>query len=185
MKELGQLAGFRIAVVPAETDNEIDQNSTAQEIVDCPSVRMVALTDYFQDQNDEVLPESHWSFLLYQNKEGNFSDVTGCNIPGIHQGLKVGKVMMKLKLASVGNPDFNQDPNQPMWSCEPNKEVEVESFKEASRVCRKFIDDNNLGGGNWHGGQVYVDGNQVASVSYNGRIWDMEGMEIKASNECC
>lgn len=79
---------------------------------------------------------------------------------------------MKVKLASVGNPDFGQDPNRPMWGCEKNRTVTVASYKEASEVCSKFINDNDLGGGNWTGGEIYDDKNKViAHVSYNGRVW--------------
>lgn len=49
----------------------------------------------------------------------------------------------------------------------------VRSLEEAITVCRNFIDDNELGGGNWSGGQVsLVNGTPVAYISYNGRIWD-------------
>jgi len=78
---------------------------------------------------------------------------------------------MKVSLSSVGNPDFGQDPNHPLFGCQKDKTVEVNSFKEASDVCKKFIDDNDLGSGNWSGGAVYEDKKQVAYVSYNGRVW--------------
>ncbi len=82
---------------------------------------------------------------------------------------------LKVTLASVGNPDFNQNPNQPMWGCEKNKTVKVESFKEASEACTKFIGDNDLGSGNWAGGQITDDsGKVIAHVSYNGRVWEGE-----------
>ena len=37
--------------------------------------------------------------------------------------------------------------------------------------CREFIDEHDLGGGNWSGGEVYEEGTLVARVSYNGRVW--------------
>ncbi len=74
-----------------------------------------------------------------------------------------------VRLASVGNPDLRQDPMRPISDC---KMVEVSSLAEASRVCRAYIVDNELGKGNWCGGQVHDgNGHQVARVSYNGRIW--------------
>lgn len=82
---------------------------------------------------------------------------------------------MFVKLSSVGNPDFGQDPNRPMYGCEKNKLVKVTSFKEASEKCKKFIDDNDLGSGNWSGGQIYGDDDKkvvIAHVSYNGRVWE-------------
>jgi hypothetical protein len=78
---------------------------------------------------------------------------------------------MKVQLSSIGNPDFNQNPNMTLFGCEPNKSVEVKTFKEASDVCTKFINDNDLGSGNWDGGQIFDGKKQVAYVSYNGRVW--------------
>jgi hypothetical protein len=81
---------------------------------------------------------------------------------------------MKVELKSAGNPDFGQDPNKPLYGCEPNKSIVVGSLKEAKRLCLKFIKDNNLGGGNWIGGKVSNGSRIIAYVSYNGRVWDKE-----------
>jgi len=81
----------------------------------------------------------------------------------------------RLQLASVGNPDFGQDPDAPYWMCEPDVMVDVETLEEASQRCRDFIRENELGCGHWAGGQVYYDGEQIAYISYNGRVWkDLE-----------
>lgn len=83
--------------------------------------------------------------------------------------------MMTVKLSSVGNPDFRQDPNA---SQSPAKTVRVLTLKGAGRVCQSYIADWNLGGGNWTGGQVYKGKKQIARISYNGRIWDLNDKEI-------
>jgi hypothetical protein len=78
---------------------------------------------------------------------------------------------MIVKLSHGPNPDIMSGG---YWSQPVDhgvQEIEVEDFAEASRVCREYIERNNLGGGNWDGGQVMQDGMQVAKVSYNGRIW--------------
>lgn len=88
---------------------------------------------------------------------------------------------MKVKLASIGNPDFRQDPNQPLFGSESNKIVPVKSFKEASELCVKFIEDNDLGSGNWYGGEIYDDkGKVIAHVSYNGRVWEGQNWSTHA-----
>lgn len=84
--------------------------------------------------------------------------------------------MMTVKLSSCGNPDHGQNPND---SLSPKVSIEVATLKGASLVCLKYIARWNLGGGNWAGGQIYKDGKQVARVSYNGRVWDMNDEEIK------
>jgi len=85
----------------------------------------------------------------------------------------------RINLESVGNPDFNQNPNKPI---SPETYTVSGTFLNASLACRKYITYYELGGGNWVGGQVYDglnDDKQVAYVSYNGRVWDMNGKEIK------
>jgi len=72
---------LRVAVVPTETGNGIDQSSTVEEILACPETQLFAITDYFQAQNDSEIDLLHWSFLInIETKE----DLTGSNIEGIH-----------------------------------------------------------------------------------------------------
>lgn len=55
----------------------------------------------------------------------------------------------------------------------------VSSFGEASELARSFITMHDLGAGNWSGGQLFgLDGQRIGSVSYNGRVWGMDGVEI-------
>lgn len=76
--------------------------------------------------------------------------------------------MFKVKLAARGNPDFGQPSDMGIKS----HFVEVADLKAASDACMAFIRENNLGGGNWTGGEVKdAKGNLVARVSYNGRVW--------------
>lgn len=89
---------------------------------------------------------------------------------------------MKVTLSSVGNPDFRQDPTRPIYGCEPNKTVEVASYKEASEKCIEFITNNDLGSGNWSGGDILDEkGKVIAVVSYNGKVW--KGSTLTGSNE--
>lgn len=79
---------------------------------------------------------------------------------------------LKVELSSVGNPDFGQDPDRPLYGAKKNKKVSVSSFEEASEVVNKFIHENDLGSGNWSGGAIFENGKQIAHVSYNGRVWE-------------
>ena len=73
------LKNLRVAVIPTETGNGIDQNSTYEEIVACEETIYYSVPDYFKAQNDEELG-LHWSFLLDYEKK---VDITGCNTDGI------------------------------------------------------------------------------------------------------
>ena len=79
-----------------------------------------------------------------------------------------------VELKSIGNPDHGENPDQPMWGVE-NETVAANDLKHAAALCRDWIDENDLGGGNWDGGDILEDGQVVARVSYNGRIWDLDG----------
>jgi len=85
------LKDLRVAVVPTETGNGIDQSSTYEEIVACEETQYYSVPDYFKAQNDEELG-LHWSFLLDYNKK---VDCTGMNTDGIDynsKAIKIGKI---------------------------------------------------------------------------------------------
>lgn len=85
---------------------------------------------------------------------------------------------MLVSLSSVGNPDFGQDPNRPVPYVKDSLQI-IPDLSAAQRFCLSYIEENDLGGGNWSGGQVYTDENgmmqEVAQVSYNGRAWSTDG----------
>ncbi len=70
-------------------------------------------------------------------------------------------------LSSVGNPDYNQYApiSDPVLKS-------AESLREVRDLCLAYIEDCNLGGGNWPGG-IFGSGRLVLGhVSYNGRLWE-------------
>ncbi len=85
---------------------------------------------------------------------------------------------LTVKLSSCGNPDFQQNPNEPLYGCPTKVYAEVATLEGASLICLKYIAGWELGGGNWDGGQVYKGNKQIARVSYNGRVWDLNDKEI-------
>jgi hypothetical protein len=81
------------------------------------------------------------------------------------------KNIMKIRLEAKPNPDYEGTGDRRGYVNVKTKFIRCRNFKEASAICAQFCDDNNLGGGNWTGGQIFENGKQVAHVSYNGRIW--------------
>ena len=59
------------------------------------------------------------------------------------------------------------------------KTVEVKTFAEASKAISNYINKYNLTASCFDGGQIIENGKQIARVSYNGRVWDMNDNEIK------
>ena len=78
---------------------------------------------------------------------------------------------MNVKLEAKPNHDYDHSDYRALINIKAHT-VKVSSLREASQICRKFIDDNELGGGNWTGGDITDDeGDLIGYVSYNGRVW--------------
>lgn len=85
---------------------------------------------------------------------------------------------MIVKLKADPNPDFDKSDHRGHIRIRPQV-VEVADYNAASKVCRRFINEHDLGAGNWTGGDVIDGGALVARVSYDGRVWDTKNKEIE------
>jgi hypothetical protein len=85
--------------------------------------------------------------------------------------LTAPKGTYKVLLASIGNPDFGQDSRRSLPGV-PRQTLRVASLMDASTACRAYIEHYELGGGNWHGGEVKKGTTVIAQISYNGRAWE-------------
>lgn len=83
-------------------------------------------------------------------------------------------------LSAQGNIDHGRDPDEPI--CE-GRVVAVATSAMASRACQEFIAANYLGSGEWAGGQIYKDGQQIAEVAYNGRVLDGQCNDVEIEAE--
>lgn len=94
--------------------------------------------------------------------------------------------MYYVNLSHAKNPDICGGYHDSQQDAGKAKSVKCKTLQEAAQKCRAYIERNGLGGGNWTGGAVFFGSDrgcvpgmeQVATVSYNGRIWDMTGKEI-------
>ncbi|PPC99602.1 MAG: hypothetical protein CTY35_03425 [Methylotenera sp.] len=86
---------------------------------------------------------------------------------------------MQVLLAHANNPDIEEG----YWETPEDPPAAVlvncRSFEHASLICREYIVRNGLGAGNWTGGNVFENNEQIGYVSYNGRTWDMNHKEIQ------
>ena len=81
----------------------------------------------------------------------------------------------RVLLANRGNPDYGQDPDKPLPGSPADSYAPATSWAEASALCRRYINEHALGGGNWAGGRVEDgQGAYVARVAYNGRVFAPE-----------
>lgn len=79
--------------------------------------------------------------------------------------------MLRVVMMGMGNPDYGQSV---FTMVAPVQVAMVNDLAEASIVCRNYIAEHNLGGGNWRG-EIFDNAVElVAVVSYNGRVWSPE-----------
>ena len=77
--------------------------------------------------------------------------------------------MYTVVLSAHGNPDRRQNP----YECVAPFEVETcDTIKECQLRVREYIETWDIGGGNWTGGDVYLEGKYIGNISYNGRFWE-------------
>jgi hypothetical protein len=63
---------------------------------------------------------------------------------------------------------------------EAAKHVVVNSLEQAQRVVRIFIDNAGIGSSEFEGGQLRLDGKLIGRISYNGRAWHRDNVEMAA-----
>lgn len=80
-------------------------------------------------------------------------------------------MMYVVELKSVGNIDHGENPNMPVPGVLDQMLV-CSSIEDCQDCVRDYIEDNDLGAGNWAGGDVYEHlGKLIGHISYNGRYW--------------
>lgn len=75
--------------------------------------------------------------------------------------------MYTMRLRSVGNPDFGQ--YAPVSS---PKSVTGATLQELRSEAQTYIDENDLGGGNWVDPVVKLGAKVIGYFSYNLRFWE-------------
>jgi hypothetical protein len=77
----------------------------------------------------------------------------------------------EVELSAESNPDYEKSSYEGSINIKSHK-VKAKSIENARDIVVAFIMENDLGGGNWSGGNVYKNGKKIGHVSYNGRYWD-------------
>ena len=83
--------------------------------------------------------------------------------------------MYKILLQACGNPDHMENPYGNIVNGNAVRENQkiCDTIKECQLAAREYIEENDLGAGNWSGGFVFDENNnQVGYVSYNGKYWE-------------
>ena len=80
----------------------------------------------------------------------------------------------RVTLTAHGNIDHGENPYEMLFEPE---EAYADSIEECQKIVRDYINETDIGAGNWTGGKVYeVETNkQLGYISYNSRYWPKEG----------
>lgn len=89
-------------------------------------------------------------------------EITGEELHARQEGLV-------LHLRAAPNPAYEGGYNAAVSI--PWRHLPVATLEQASRRSRAFVEDNDLGSGNFAAGGITRDGMRYARVSYNGRVW--------------
>jgi len=84
--------------------------------------------------------------------------------------------MFTVIATSCGNPDYYQDPSEPVCCPLVSK---CPSITGCVDEFRSWIDKNDLGGGNLDKATLFDDTGALGRISYNGRCWDKNDNEIE------
>lgn len=85
--------------------------------------------------------------------------------------------MYTVTLSACGNIDHDENPynNIVNGTAVVTEIVNVNSIEGCQAAVREYIERNDLGAGNWTGGQVYEGDKLIGNISYNSRFWENGG----------
>lgn len=160
---------------------------------DVDTYYVVRAWDTDQDKRNNVKPEEfkrtdrEQAIKIANNLHYNMNygivevdDENGNRILNLDAYAKNGKSISgyEVELEALPNPDFDRNSHEGTVRVKKHM-VKVDSPEQASDVVRRFIDEHDLGSGNWSGGNLHMNGKKVGYVSYNGRLWNNDGTPMK------
>ena len=75
------------------------------------------------------------------------------------------------ELANCGNVDFRQNPNEPLYGTKTIKNIQVPKLSWLRGCVNTYIEEYELGSGNFVPPKVYKDNKYIGYFSYNGKFW--------------
>jgi hypothetical protein len=88
---------------------------------------------------------------------------------------------LEVELGAEPNPSHSSKSHEGSVKIKTHR-VKVKSLSEAQNEVRGFIEENDLGAGNFTGGDLFSHGKKIGRVSYNGRLWNLKDEPMKMSN---
>lgn len=83
-----------------------------------------------------------------------------------------------VELTAHGNIDHGENPYEALAGVEQTTRS-ADTIEELQKIVRDYIEEHNLGGGQWTGGKVTENGKEIGRISYNGRYWTLEELKQK------
>jgi hypothetical protein len=88
---------------------------------------------------------------------------------------------LEVELGAEPNPNHSSRSHEGSVKIKTQK-VKVKSLTESQNKVREFIEKNDLGAGNFTGGDLFSHGKKIGRVSYNGRVWNLKDEPMKMAD---
>jgi len=85
---------------------------------------------------------------------------------------------LEVELGAEPNPNHSLRSHEGTVKIKTHK-VKIKTLAEAQNKVRAFIEENDLGSGNFTGGDLFSHGKKIGRVSYNGRLWTLNDEPMK------
>jgi predicted ABC-type ATPase len=145
-----------------DDDDEIDYNNISDVQDELGRLRRWANQYNSRGADSKIKQlEARIEYLRSKNKMAGGGDVRNKDwfTMWTREGLQV-------ELGAFSNPDIDED-NEIEF-----KRVSVKSIDQAVKLVKEFINENDLGVGEFIGAQIYDNGKPIAYVSYNLKVWE-------------
>jgi hypothetical protein len=170
MKEIKKSASIKSKVKGKETPFNVDLNYS--EEYDSFNIKVkkgegfMSYTDSLQGLPLEVVQKLNEMLEEVLIKAGSKTEM---------------KEDLEVELGAEPNPDHSYKSHSGSVKIKTHK-VKVKSLTEAQNKVREFIDENDLGSGNFTGGDLFSHGKKIGRVSYNGRVWNLKDEPMKMAD---
>ena len=123
---------------------------------------------------------SKYGLRIYKMEETLNEIYNNSEILEYANGGKVGSSNQNLEveLEAIINPDYSRNSHEGSVKIKKHR-IKVKSLLDAQDKVLDFIDENDLGGGNFISANIFSNGKKIGRVSYNGRLWDLKEEEMK------
>jgi hypothetical protein len=121
-----------------------------------------------RNKRSEYFQKLHEALLYFEKTKGSKFYIQ----PELDSKLAEGGSVKKIKVHLEAVPNIDYDKSDWRGVVQIPKQIQsANTLEEIKIITRKFIDENDLGGGNFVNADVYENNQKIGYISYNGKFW--------------